>query len=101
MINLIIQTLFALITWLVNIILTPINLLFDGLFPDLPEFGPMFSALLSKFIPYIHYLISYIPPTLYFVMRAYVSFIVDFYLIYWSYLAITKLWTILQKIKFW
>lgn len=102
MINAIFNGLFKVLNFLLNIILTPINALVVNFFPD---FNQMISSFTSAVDTYIGgglaYFFSLLPEITRYVIVMYLTLLIGYYTLSVSLFAITKIWTLIQKIKVW
>lgn len=102
MINAIFNGLFKVLNFLLNIILTPINALVVNFFPD---FNRMISSFTTAVDTYIGgglaYFFSLLPEITRYVIVMYLTLLVGYYTLSVSLFAITKIWTLIQKIKVW
>lgn len=93
--------LLTIIMSIIQLICLPLNLLFDNVFPDFSSKITLIRSALNSAFSNISWAISFIPPT----VRETILFIL---LIELSLLAImrsskatSRVWKILQKLKFW
>lgn len=102
MIKSILNGILKVITSLLNIFLLPINTLFENVFPDMSSAINTFNNFVQTYVGgSLSYFFSILPPTFRGLLIIWLTFLVSYYSIYYTYLAIVKLWTIIQKIKFW
>lgn len=93
---------FTIITTIVNIILLPLDSMMSGLFPDLTATINNFNVLVSQYIGgSFGWFAHFLPPTVKQLVLIYLTFLIAFYSFYWGYLALTKVWKLIKKIKFW
>lgn len=101
-INAIINGFLNVITSLLNIFLLPINVLIDNLFPNMSSAIVTFNSFVQTYVGgNLSYFFSILPPIFRGLLILWLTFLVSYYSIYYTYLSIVKLWTIIQKIKFW
>lgn len=102
MIKAIINGLMSLVTSILNIILLPINLLIENIFPDMSSAINTFSTFVNTYVgSTIGYFSSVLPPITRSVIGLWLTFLVVYYGVVWSYTAIIKIYNVIQKIKFW
>lgn len=102
MIKALINGILKIILMLLNIVLTPINLLFTNLFPDMSLSISNFTSFCNTYISgTIGYFISILPPIFRNLLVIWFTFVISYYTIYFTYTAIVKIFGIIQKIKFW
>lgn len=93
---------FGIIETLVNVVLTPINLLIDGLFPSFAGLINNFNYVLNNYLGTgIRYFFSILPSGVRTMVLLYLSILVSYYTITISVHAILKLYTVIKNIKFW
>ena len=102
MINSLIQGILSVITNVINFIFLPINLIFSSIFPDLSiqlgNFNDNFGSMLNRFGSYIG---SIIPPGTKTIILLWLTFLISYYGIIWTYWLAVRTWTIIKKVKFW
>lgn len=102
MINAILNGILKVITTLLNVFLLPINLLVDSLFPDMTEAISHFNNFVTTYLGSpLSYFFNLLPPIFKSIVLLWLTFLVSYYTIYYSYLGIIKIWSVIQKIKFW
>lgn len=102
MINAILKGILKVITTLLNIFLLPVNLLIENLFPDMTQAIQHFNDFVNTYLSTpLAYFFNLLPPIFKSILLLWLTFIVSYYTIYYSYLAIIKIWDIIQKLKFW
>lgn len=90
------------ITSLLNIFLLPINALIENIFPDMSSAISTFNNFINNYVGgTLSYFFSILPPIFRGLLVLWFTFVIAYYSIYYSYLAIIKIWSIIQKIKFW
>lgn len=98
----IMKVIMKLVSSIVDIVLIPINALISGIFPD-------FSSAISNFTTFVNtyvggtigYFASILPPITRSIIGLWLTFLVTYYGVVWSYSLITKIYNVIQKIKFW
>lgn len=102
MINAIINGILKIITTLLNVFLLPVNLLIENLFPDMTQAIGHFNNFVTTYLgSSLSFFFNLLPPIFKGVMILWLTFLISYYTIYYSYLAIVKIFDIIQKIKFW
>lgn len=87
---------------LVDIVLTPINLLFDNLFPDVANMISTFSTFVNTYVGgALSYFFSLLPPIFRGLLIAFFTFVIAYYGVYYTYVGIKKIFEVIQKIKLW
>lgn len=90
------------ITSLLNIFLLPINVLIENIFPDMSSAISTFNNFINNYVGgTLSYFFSILPPIFRGLLVLWFTFVISYYSVYYSYLAIIKIWNIIQKIKFW
>lgn len=90
------------ITSLLNVFLLPINTLLGALFPDMTNAISTFTNFINTYVGgTLSYFFSILPPTFRSLLVLWFGFVIGYYTIYYTYLAIIKIFNIIQKIKFW
>lgn len=90
------------ITSLLNIFLLPINALIENIFPDMSSAINTFNNFINNYVGgTLSYFFSILPPIFRGLLVLWFTFVIAYYSVYYSYLAIIKIWNIIQKIKFW
>lgn len=102
MINAILNGILKVITTLLNVFLLPVNLLVESLFPDMTEAIGHFNNFVTTYLGSpLSYFFNLLPPIFSSILSLWLTFLISYYTIYYSYIAIIKIWDIIQKIKFW
>lgn len=87
---------------ILNIVLSPINSLFNSLFPNMSSMISTFNGFVNTYIgSNLSWFFSLLPPMFRTCLTTWFTFVISYYGIYYTYKGIVKLWTIIQKIKFW
>lgn len=87
---------------ILNIFLIPVNALFENLFPDMSNSINTFTSFVNQYVGgFLSYFFSILPPIFRNVLVIWLTFVVGYYTIYYTYLGIIKIFNIIQKIKFW
>lgn len=86
----------------VNLFLTPINLLFENLFPSMTSAINQFNTFVNTYVGgTLSYFFSILPPIFRGLLVTWLTFVVGYYTIHFTYTTAIKVWGIIQKIKFW
>lgn len=102
MIKALLSGILKIITSLLNVFLMPINALLENLFPDMSNAISTFTSFVNTYVGgSLAYFFSILPPTFRSLLVLWLGFIIGYYTIYYTYLAIIKIFDIIQKIKFW
>lgn len=102
MINAILNGILKVITTLLNVFLLPVNLLVESLFPDMTQAIAHFNNFVTTYLGSpLAYFFKLLPPIFSSILSLWLTFLISYYTIYYSYIAIIKIWDIIQKIKFW
>lgn len=102
MIKAIINGILGVLMKLIDIVLTPLNLLFDNLFPDVSNMISTFTTFVNKYVGgTLSYFFSLLPPIFRGLLVTFLTFVIAYYGIYYTYLGIKKIFDVIQKIKFW
>lgn len=90
------------ISSLLNVILLPINTILSALFPDMSQAISTFTSFINTYVGgTLSYFFSIFPPIFRSLLVIWFGFVIGYYTIYYTYLAIIKIFNIIQKIKFW
>lgn len=96
------NTFFKIIGSIVTAILTPVNALINGAFPDFSLMVNKFTATINNFLGSgLAYFFNILPPTTRSVIQIYLSLLVVYYTISISLHAILKVYTVIRNIKIW
>lgn len=102
MINAILNGLLTAISSLLNILLLPINLLFENLFPDLSTYIGTFNTFVETYLGgSLGYFGSMFPPIFKGLLVAWFSYVATYYSVRFIYNNSIKLFNVIQKLKFW
>lgn len=87
---------------IINIVLTPVNLLFDNLFPDMSAAISTFNSFVQNYFgSSLAYFFSILPPIFRNLLVIWFTFVISYYGIIYTYIGIMKIWNIIKKIKIW
>lgn len=102
MIKKILNGLLKMILKVLNIFLLPVNALIENIFPSMTNaintFNNFVTNVLGNNLAYFFHLL---PPIFRTLLFTWFTFVIAYYSIYYTYLAIIKIWSVIQKIKFW
>lgn len=102
MIKAIFNGLFKMINKLIGVIFKPLNSLILALFPGFMNVISTFDSFVSKYIgSNLSYFIHIFPPIFRSILFVAIEFMISYYTFSLTYKAITKIYSIVQKIKFW
>lgn len=102
MIKTILNGILKALTSVIGFILTPINALFENLFPDMSNAISTFNTFVSTYVGgALSYFFSLFPPIFRGLLILWFTFVIAYYSIYYSYKAIIQIFNVIQKIKFW
>lgn len=102
MIKALINGILKLVIKVLDIVLTPINLLFVNLFPDVSSMISTFNNFVNTYVGNgLSYFFSMLPPIFKGLLVSFFTFVIAYYGIYYTYIGIKKIFEIIQKIKFW
>ena len=102
MIKAIINGILNLIISILDIILIPVNALFENLFPDVTSMISTFNSIVQTYVGGgLAYFFSMLPPIFKGLLVTFITFIIAYYGVYYTYIGIKKIFDIIQKIKFW
>ena len=98
----IMKVIMKLVSSVVDIVLIPINALIGGIFPDFSNAISNFTSFVTNYVGgTIGYFASILPPITRSIIGLWLTFLVVYYGVAWSYSLITKIYNVIQKIKFW
>lgn len=93
---------FGVIKGVVDIILTPVNLLVSNLVPDVSQMvGTFNSAVTTFFNSTLNYFFSMLPPNCRTFILLYLTFLIGYYTISFSVHSIVKVYKIIKNVKVW
>lgn len=102
MINAIINGILNIIIFLIDLMLTPINALFENVFPDMTASIARFNTFVNTYLgDTLSYFFSILPPTFKDVLIIWFTFVIAYYTVYFVYNGTVKIFELIQKIKFW
>ena len=102
MVKAILNGIMKLVTNIINIVLLPVNALISNIFPNFSSSINQFNSFVSNYVGgTISYFSSLLPPITRNVIAIWLSFLIVYYGVAWSYTLIVKIYNVIQKIKFW
>lgn len=102
MIKAIINGLLNVIMSILNVFLYPINALFENLFPDMTNAINTFNQFVNDYVGgSLSYFFSILPPIFRSLLVLWITFLISYFTIYYTYQGMVKIWGIIQKVKFW
>lgn len=102
MIKAIINGILGVLMKVIDIVLTPLNLLFDNLFPDVSSMISNFTTFVNTYVGgTLSYFFSLLPPIFRSLLISFITFVIAYYGVYYTYLGIKKIFDVIQKIKLW
>lgn len=90
-----------LLATIIQIIVLPLNLIIEGLLPDLSEYILNISNAFQSLFNYMLWPLSQLPEGVLFGLVAVLTCIITLMMVSFSIRAYISIWTIIQKIKFW
>lgn len=102
MIKALLNGIMKIVSSFIGIILTPVNTLISNVFPDFSNAIASFNTFVSRYVGgTIAYFSSILPPITRSIIALWLTFLIGYYTITWSYALIIKIYNVIQKIKFW
>lgn len=102
MIKAIINGILNILMKVIDIVLTPLNLLFENLFPSASDLIGTFNTFVSTYIGgSLSFFFSLLPPLFRHLIVLFLTFTIAYYGVYYTYIGIKKIFDIIQKIKLW
>ena len=102
MIKKILSGILKMITKVIDTFLSPINVIFSNLFPSMTSAIGTFNTFVSTYIGgTFTYFFSLFPPIFRSILSTWITFLIAYYTIHFTYITALKVWNIIQKIKFW
>ena len=102
LIKAIINGILSVLMKVIVIVLTPLNLLFTNLFPDVSNMISTFATFVNTYIGgALSYFFSLLPPIFRGLLVAFLTFVIAYYGVYYTYVAIKKIFDVIQKVKLW
>lgn len=102
MINALLNGILGILQKAVEIVLTPVNLLISNAFPSLATYITAFDNFISTiFNGTVDWFLYMLPPNFRSLLSVYFVFLIAIQGFIWSYYAITHIYEIYQKVKFW
>ena len=102
MIKAIINGIMSLVSTILDIVLLPVNTLIGNIFPDMSNAISTFTTFITTYVGgSLAYFSSILPPITRSIIVLWLTFLITYYGVVWSYALIMKIWNVIQKIKFW
>ena len=102
MIKAILNGLLSALTGVVSFLLTPVNALVENLFPDMANAIATFNNFVDTYLgSNLAYFFSMFPPIFKSLLVLFFAFCIVYYTVYFTYISLIKIFTIIQKVKFW
>lgn len=102
MIKAIINGILNLCLKVIDIVLIPINALFDNVFPNVSNMISTFNTFVTNYVGgTLSYFFSMLPPLFRGLLITFLTFVIAYYGIYYTYIGIKKIFDIIQKVKLW
>lgn len=102
MIKAILNGLLSALTGVVSFLLTPVNALVENLFPDMANAIATFNNFVDTYLgSNLAYFFSMFPPIFKSLLVLFFGFCIVYYTVYFTYISLVKIFTIIQKVKFW
>lgn len=102
MIKALINGILNIVSWVVNLVLTPVNLLIANLFPDMNTAISNFNNVLNNYVGNtLSWVANFIPPLTKNMIILGITFMISYYGVIWTYTLTIKVFNIIRKIKFW
>lgn len=87
---------------LTSVVLSPVDILVNNLFPNMTIYISSFNIFVSQYIGNtISYFSSMLPPMTRNVIAMWISFLIVYYTVSWTYSLILKGSNVVKKLKFW
>lgn len=102
LIKAILNGLLNMIMSLTNFLLIPVNALIANVFPDMANAIGTFNSFVNNYFgANLTYFFSMFPPIFKGLLVLFLTFCIGYYTVYFAYIALVKVFVIIQKIKFW
>ena len=102
MIKAILNGLLSALSGVVSFLLTPVNALVENLFPDMASAIATFNNFVDTYLgSNLAYFFSMFPPIFKSLLVMFFTFCIAYYTVHFTYIALVKIFTIIQKVKFW
>lgn len=102
MIKAILNGLLSALSGVVSFLLTPVNALVENLFPDMANAIATFNNFVDTYLgANLAYFFSMFPPIFKSLLVMFFTFCIAYYTVHFTYIALVKIFTIIQKVKFW
>lgn len=102
LIKAILNGLLSALSGVVSFLLTPVNALVENLFPDMASAIATFNNFVDTYLgSNLAYFFSMFPPIFKSLLVMFFTFCIAYYTVHFTYIALVKIFTIIQKVKFW
>lgn len=102
MIKALLNGLLSALTGVVSFLLTPLNSLVSNLFPNMASAIATFNSFVSNYLgSNLSYFFSMFPPIFKSLLVLFLTFCGAYYTVYFTYIAIVKIFNVIQRVKFW
>lgn len=102
MIKALLNGILKMIAKVLDIFLTPINLLIENLFPNMANAISTFINFITTYLGNgLAYFFGLLPPLFRNILVIWLTFVIGYYGVYYTYVGILKIWNVIQKLKFW
>lgn len=102
MVKALLNGIMKMVTSIINIVLLPVNSLISSIFPDFSSAINNFNTFVNTYVGgSISYFCNILPPITRNIIGIWLTFLVVYYGVVWTYSAIIKIYNVIQKIKFW
>lgn len=102
MIKFLLNGFLKIISTLVGFLLTPLNSLISNLFPNMATSIATFNNFVDNYFGNnLTYFFSMFPPIFKSLLVLFITFAISYYAVHYTYIAIVKIFAIIQKVKFW
>ena len=102
MIKAILNGILSALVGVVSFLLIPINSLVATLFPNMASAISTFNSFVDIYLgSNLAYFFSMFPPIFKSLLVLFFTFCIAYYTVHFTYIALVKIFTIIQKVKFW
>lgn len=98
MIKAILKGILNMLIKVVNLFLTPVNAIFSNLFPNMSTAISQFNTFVNTYVGgTFSYFFSIFPPIFRSILVIWITFLIGYYTIHFTYITAIKVWGIIQK----
>ena len=102
LVSVLLQGILNIITSVLDVLLYPINLLFANIFPDMTDALFIFTGFLNNYVgSNLAWFFSLLPPNFRSLLILWFTFVIAYYSIYYTYRISIRVFSLIQKLKFW